>query len=433
MREEDSNPIKGGLMDILILLMGGNPLPNYITADYTLIPDRTDKDDLPAPGKIIFVSTDQTEKFIQSILVLLKKKHKSPLPPSEEIKLSNKHRSPGFIREELIKALKKNPGIDSIHLNYTGGTKPMAANAVVAASTFTRGKDIKLILSDLDPDNSKLTIFKVNSNDNIPEENNFPRKGDLRDDVHLKIDEIFDLHEMALVTKRKEKSLLEDDMIDIIPFSLAMAADYKSNTRRKRFLKISKELAKADPKINERIVSDYPYLKGIFDENSKLKITPGQFHAFICGKWLEHYLYSSLKKLKPKLKIKFFEIMTNVEAIYEKRKCEIDVIAVRGFQMFLFSCTTSQKIKIVKQKAFEALFRAEQLGGEHAKVIVVSTMFNTPGIPGKIKFSKKSNLQELAKDVNQFNTVKKCEFIGIDELSKETELNKKLSDIITQN
>jgi len=420
-------------MDLLLLLMGGNPLPNYITADYTLKPDRTDKNDIPAPGKIIFVSTDQTEKFFQSILILLKKKHKSPLPQSEEVKLGIKHRSPEFIREEIIKVLKKNPGLDSIHLNYTGGTKPMAANAVMAVSAFTREKGIKLILSDLDPDNFKLTIFKVNSNDNIPEENNFPRERDLRDYVHLKIDEIFDLHEMALVTKKKGKALLKDDMIDIIPISLAMAADYKTNNRRERFLEISKELEKSDPKINEKIISNRPYLKGIFDENSKLKITPNQFYDFINGKWLEYYLYSCLKKLETKLKIEFSDIGMSVEAEYEKRKCEIDVIAMRGFQMFLFSCTTSQKIKIVKQKAFEALFRAEQLGGEHAEVIVVSTMFNTPGIPGKIKFSKKSNLQELAKDVNQFNTVKKCEFIGIDELSNETNLMKKLSDIITQN
>ena len=59
-------------MDVLLLLMGGNPLPNYITADYTLKSHRVDQDDLPSPGKIIFVSTDQTENFFQSILKLLK-------------------------------------------------------------------------------------------------------------------------------------------------------------------------------------------------------------------------------------------------------------------------------------------------------------------------------------------------------------------------
>lgn len=101
--------------------------------------------------------------------------------------------------------------------------------------------------------------------------------------------------------------------------------------------------------------------------------------------------------------------------------------------MFLFSCTTSQKIKLVKQKAFEALFRAEQLGGEHAKVVVVSTMFNTPGIPGKIKFSRKSNIRELEKDLKQFNADQKCESIGIDELSNEKELIRKLSNIINRN
>jgi len=419
-------------MDILILLIGGNPLPNFITADYLSNSDKDDRNDLPVPGKIFFVSTERTKNFSGSIIHLLKKRQKGDFPQTEEIELYDKHRFPESIQEKIKKALENLHTLDSIHLNYTGGTKPMAVNAFAAVSEFAHKNNKKIILSDVNPDNFKLTTFEVNSKDRMSEEKNFPGKGDLRDYVHLNIDEIFLLHEMKPVKKKKEMTFLKDDMIDIIPFSLAMAADYKANNRRERFLEISKELEKSDPKINEKIVANHPYLKGIFDENLKLKITSGQFYDFINGKWLEYYLYSCLKKLETKLKIEFSDIGMSVEAEYDKRKCEIDVIAVRGFQMFLFSCTTSQKIKLVKQKAFEALFRAEQLGGEHAKVIVVSTMFNTPGIPGKIKFSKKSNLQELAKDVNQFNALKKCEFIGIDELSDETALINKLSDILTQ-
>jgi hypothetical protein len=415
-------------MDVLLLLMGGNPLPNYITADYTLKSHRVDQDDLPSPGKIIFVSTDQTENFFQSILNLLKKRHQSLFFQSEETKLGSDHRSPEFIRKKIINVLKKNPGIDSIHLNYTGGTKPMAVNAVIAVSEFARENDIKLIMSDLDPDNFKLISYMVNSNGKMGEKKSFPGKGDLRDDVHLNIDEIFELHDMKLVPEKKQDCILKNGIIDIIPFSQALASDYSKSTRRKRFVEIYKSLIGSDPSDWGKNISVYPYLKGIYDENFKLKITPGQFYAFICGKWLEDYLYLCLKKIEKELKITF-KIRKSVEATYEERKCEIDVIVVRGFQMFLFSCTTSQKIKLVKQKAFEALFRAEQLGGEHAKVIIVSTMFNTPGIPGKIKFSRKSNLEELGRDVKQFNADQKCELIGLDELTDVTAFENRLKQI----
>jgi hypothetical protein len=415
-------------MDVLLLLMGGNPLPNYITADYTLKSHRVDQDDLPSPGKIIFVSTDQTENFFQSILNLLKKRHQSLFFQSEETKLGSDHRSPEFIRKKIINVLKKNPGIDSIHLNYTGGTKPMAVNAVIAVSEFARENDIKLIMSDLDPDNFKLISYMVNSNGKMGEKKSFPGKGDLRDDVHLNIDEIFELHDMKLVPEKKQDCILKNGIIDIIPFSQALASDYSKSTRRKRFVEIYKSLIGSDPSDWGKNISVYPYLKGIYDENFKLKITPGQFYAFICGKWLEDYLYLCLKKIEKELKITF-KIRKSVEATYEERKCEIDVIVVRGFQMFLFSCTTSQKIKLVKQKAFEALFRAEQLGGEHAKVIIVSTMFNTPGIPGKIKFSRKSNLEELGRDVKQFNADQKCELIGLDELTDITAFENRLKQI----
>ncbi|MCU0288507.1 MAG: hypothetical protein MUF15_19195 [Acidobacteria bacterium] len=415
-------------MDILILLLGGNPLPNFIVADYLLNLNRVDQDDLPVPSKILLVSTERTEKFYNSIINLLRKKHSENFPHTEEIKLNDKHRLPESIQNKIKKAIENQSDIDSIHLSYTGGTKPMAANAFAAAIEVAQEK-IKLILSDLDPDNFKLTSFVATSNNKMIEEKNFPGKGDLRDCVHLNIDEIFELHEMKLTNGKSENPILKNNMIDIIPFSLAIVDHYKTDIKGKDFLEISKGISQKDPKRNEKIVYDHPYLKGIFDEKYNLIISPGHFNQFICGKWLEYYLNKSLEKINNELNIKL-SIGMNVEAEYEKRNCEIDVIAMKGHQVFLFSCTTSQKIKIVKQKAFEALFRAEQLGGEHAKVIVVSTMFN---IPCEAKLSWKNNLKELEKDIKQFNADQKCELIGIDELSNEKEFLRKLKDIITQN
>ena len=47
-------------MNLLILSIGSNPIPNYITAAYLLNKDRDDREYLPVPEKIIFVYSDET-------------------------------------------------------------------------------------------------------------------------------------------------------------------------------------------------------------------------------------------------------------------------------------------------------------------------------------------------------------------------------------
>jgi hypothetical protein len=55
----------------------------------------------------------------------------------------------------------------------------------------------------------------------------------------------------------------------------------------------------------------------------------------------------------------------------ELTEFELDVIAVLGYQLVVISCSATTHPKVVKQKAFEALHRAWQVGGQGARVIVV--------------------------------------------------------------
>jgi len=50
---------------------------------------------------------------------------------------------------------------------------------------------------------------------------------------------------------------------------------------------------------------------------------------------------------------------------------ELDVVAVLGYQLLVVSCSASADPKIIKQKGFEALHRAWQVGGQGARVIVL--------------------------------------------------------------
>ena len=51
---------------------------------------------------------------------------------------------------------------------------------------------------------------------------------------------------------------------------------------------------------------------------------------------------------------------------------QLDVVAMRGARVFLFSCTVDSTKSLVKSKLMESRMRAEQLGGDLARYAVVS-------------------------------------------------------------
>ena len=156
-------------------------------------------------------------------------------------------------------------------------------------------------------------------------------------------------------------------------------------------------------------------MANFFDSDNKLIPPAVPFVEFFNGKWLEDYVLINLLELRAEQEIEVDDIKKGVEASFNERKTEIDVIVIKGYQLFLVSCTTSREIKYVKHKAFEALYRAEQLGGEHAKVIIVSTMYNKK--ISSDSFSDENNLEKLGNDLKQFDASQNCSLTGIDQLS----------------
>jgi hypothetical protein len=50
---------------------------------------------------------------------------------------------------------------------------------------------------------------------------------------------------------------------------------------------------------------------------------------------------------------------------------QLDVAAIRGYQLFALSCTTSDKAERSKEHLLEAYVRARQMGGDEARVGLV--------------------------------------------------------------
>ena len=73
---------------------------------------------------------------------------------------------------------------------------------------------------------------------------------------------------------------------------------------------------------------------------------------------------------------------------------EVDVVAIRGYQLFLFSCTTQTDRGTrgqLKLKLLEASVRATQLGGDEARVALVCCADDARGLQNEMRMELESN------------------------------------------
>lgn len=418
-------------MYTLILLMGSNPIPNYIIAKYLTEIEKYGEVKFNIPDLIVFVHTSKTARFARQIQSVLNLSSDFEI---QEVKLDEDGRKPKIIRKKIIEKLdeiRNNKKIISIHLNYIGGTKTMAVQTTKAVEKWVQDHpEVDCLVSDVDPKNHKIIL----SDNGI----GYPIIGDLRERIKLSINELLQLHNMEINDGGKNE--LSVDELDLILFCKELLNKYQSDEEKT----FSKKMGEYGRKYNnfakgrndnekERKIVDNP---GYFNQLKKniytklpvlkkinLNCTSDTqnvcFFDFVFGGWLEELIQKILLNLKQEVYPEVYEIRRGVKAEYDNRTTEIDVIAIQGYQLYLFSCTTANKIQLVKQKTFEAIYRAEQLGGEHAKVIVVSTMYNDYNHEDKDSDQNIHNLRELKKDLSQFDATRNCSLIGINELAGE--------------
>jgi len=407
-------------MNVAIFTVGSNPLPIYVVAKYLLDNNRQDKVELPTPDLLIFIYSENSDKYLEALCSKLKTESNI-----DKINLGDKERDREIVQNavkfNLENLIRRKKHINSIHLHYSGGTKPMSVFSYVAVEEFGKKHNIKTIYSDLDPEQSLIRVGKET----------YPIEKDLRDCIKLNIKEIFDLHNMNILNSGTQSYTFKK--IDIKKFSIkainslkmkkqpswkaqihSMKSEIKGklplNQFQKSFDEVQKEFGHLMPVQWNEVVSSFQLFK--------------KFIEFFDGKWLEDYILDALLSLQQKLKID--EIKKSVKAMYQTRDCEIDVVAMRGYQMYYFTCTTSKDIKIVKGKAFEALYRAEQLGGSHARVIVVSLL------PSKKNTRQYDHcIENLDKDLSSFEAQieKKVKLIGSNVLEDPALLSKEIENI----
>jgi hypothetical protein len=383
----NTNPmnIKYHQVDHLFLLIGENPLPNYVAA----------KTLLKSTGKPYLVYTKYTENAANRLrdILGLTEHEKVPLENNESNAFEIKKRIKGKV-EELQ---KKYPEHKHFGLNYTGGTKAMAVHAYQVLI------DLRLLpeptFSYIDPRNLEILIDQKNSQ--IPFD---VLDAQIKQSLQMSFERLFDLHDLRWkpndipITKPSLPQASKEILQIYLNNRSEIAKPYQNwcesqlwKSKKKNYrgiytywldepdlatviLDITDLPAKIKPVFNK-------YLGAAGNQLSLQEAKKKGFQQFshICGwlncGWFEDYVLAEVQKIPSNLKIDesamsfHIEDPDNVSAEWDK--FEFDVAFRRCYQLFALSCTTAIYDNVCKEKLFEAYVRARQLGGAEARVALV--------------------------------------------------------------
>lgn len=433
-------------VDRLFVLVGENPLPNYVAA----------RSLLKESGTVYLVHSTDTTSKAESL------KRNLPSIKTEKISLGSKETNSQYIRVQIQKKvediLQNSSEKQTFGLNYTGGTKAMSVHSYRALFDVD-GVD-NPVFSYLDARNLQMLIDRGND---VP----------ISEKINLKLllKEIFELHDLRweqepvtqpvlpdlagefaklhtdenLVTawrlwcdrllvpatknlkkksaKQPEWKWKKDNQIDKVCVKQDIARNNLNQVIQGYIDKIkSGDLLLEDfQKDNFQVITDLSdlqqnllsvddwenidklinilrknqyldegeielSLKG-FAEKSRMKKSK---HAaeWLNGIWLEYYVLHQLQQLSDE----FTDLINDIGMSFEVKesnqknhKFEFDVAFVINYQLFAISCTTDANKGLCKSKLFEAYIRARQLGGDEARAALVCCYENPEKLENELK------------------------------------------------
>lgn len=458
------------MVNVLISLVGSNPIPIYCLNKYLLGDYRTDEElkRIPKPNKLLFVFSEDTKKYYEGIKERLGDEYKNII---EVCNLKSNQNYADLIEEQIqtkLDEINKKEKIETIILNNTGGTKPMAIYSTMAVYKFAQNnRNVQEIECYIDPIQNKVRLNSLLNPEKYNSSNNYlPEDKDLR--FYLKdisMEDILAIHGLPLNHYDEGKLLpnsYEDIKIvskeEIKNFSHKIISKYcKEYTEFFSTLRKLEDIKK-DYKIYQKALKEYydvelgkkinplssQKFKEIFnnylkkEESSWLedalpsikdiintvnnRENAEKIYKFLSGTWLEHYLMIAVEEaieeegLKDEIKL-YHSFVCYLDENYKKSQFEIDLVALKGYQIIVFTCTTDSTKGLTKSKSFEGLHRVEQLGGEHAKLCIVNM---------------KEDKEELDRELVGFNSnfYKSKEIISREDLKDYDYLVKKLRDIL---
>lgn len=295
------------------------------------------------------------------------------------------------IEEKIYSRLKGIGSQEKIGLNYTGGTKAMAVHAYQAVKSCRPDA----ICSYLDARTLELVI----DNDGYHEKVNFL--------VTLSLKDMWGLHAIALNEHNIRRQPTAPKLMHAI---LDLNMSGKGTKAWRDHLQSSDlDLPPDEPtfaKVREAMRETCggelsPELVARALGFEKLE----SCRTWLNSSWMENYVLEALIKAIGKYRGIADYGMSLKRAGDNVREFDLDVAAVIGYQLFAISCAATDNTRYCKQHLFEAFIRAQQIGGEEARVALVCLNDNPQALQddverpwravGKIRVFGRSHLPQL--------------------------------------
>jgi hypothetical protein len=391
--------------DHLMLLVGSNPLPNAVAGRLLTRPE----------GEITLFHTPDSATVAKNLRIWLESKGQNVSCQVEIQDESDPVEIYGRVIYHLNSKMPVNTG-----LHYTGGTKAMAVHSWQAVSQWAQKNRVNSTTrSYLNPRTLEIVIDPSD-----PHHGESATRISVGLAVELTIEDLMKLHGLKLT---------ESSSIPVLPATAKalaeMCSESSSYNKWKSWTiselenkcRLPKGKWKSNSKLSQEPIQPFPdesVTRAFRAEGGSVTETvpltqamfdnPKDFCDWLHGLWLEQHVLAEMDAIAAEAQIQ--DYTANIET--EPINFEVDVVAIRGYQMFAISCTTSKNKGLVKSKLFEAYVRARQMGGDEARIALVccsddpakvqSEMQQTLGDNGRIRVFGQSDLPDIGNKLKQW-------------------------------
>jgi len=346
-RGDFMNDVQRFQSEHLFLLMGTNPLPNYVAAKLLRKPD----------GHVYLVHTDETTEIADRLIAALE------LGLDNATKIPVKEAEGDDIFAQVTKYADNKQGVG---LNYTGGTKTMAVHAYRAIEQNCP----EAVLSYLDA--RTLSLF-------MEPRHSSAQKILVDRAYQVRLSELLALHGYRLPTVRQTPIQSE--------ICKALAKIHSDSAAFEQWRKWTGQQTLQD--LPDSV--QYPLLQDVvaaFHHLGNGDATPEviaqaldpaskwtsleQCRKWFSGDWLEEYTLWACIEAKSKDPNLYGDFGIDLKPKGPKKRVfQFDVAVMRGYQLFAISCIASDRKDKCKGHLFEAYVRARQMGGDEARIGLV--------------------------------------------------------------
>lgn len=354
-------------VDHLLLLVGSNPVPNAVAGKLLVKPG----------GAITLICSEDSlevaqrlKSWLQNDVIKVREPNDSKVDPADP--------------HSIFKGVRKTlDGVNaqSVGLNYTGGTKAMSVHAYRAVEQWCKARSVQPKFSYLDARTLKM-VFDPED----PESGQRPYKKYVGDALQIKLKQLMSFHNWKPHSQEPSQEPTFPDTANLLKALLSKEErlyQWKEWVNNFRVENLDNPAAWPICKVLTCLQQER--------KSSESTLSGQEMRHWIQGKWLEDVVLSTLINCSETQSL--HEYLKNVET--DEPKFELDVVAMRGYQLFAFSCSAKSRSKAkdeiykhkaeLKQKLFEVFIRARQLGGDEARVALVCLYEDPCGLRAEMK------------------------------------------------